>query len=135
MSGLRGNPKSLRELAKRLQASPKVLAQRTAARVAPVLSSLAQTAYDAGTTVYGDGRPAGVHGDALDLFESGRTRGFLGFAATGTQVRCVINTRASRYLIGKYRILPMGALPFAWSQAIGKMAAEEASVYYAQRAA
>lgn len=134
MPGLRGNPATLRALAKSLQQEPRVLAQRTAARVAPVVSSMAQASYDGGQTVYGDARPAGVTGP-LDLYVSGKTRGSLGAVAIGTIVRFVLSTRAARYLVGKYRILPMGAMPVQWSRAIGEIARQEAAAYFAKKAA
>lgn len=122
MSGLRGNPASLRDLAKNLKTLPVTLAQDVAADVAPEITSRAAGAYDAGVTVYGDARPAGVHGNALSLVASGRTRSTVRFVAIGTVVRCVLGTRWSRYLIGKYGILPNGRLPTAWSEAIARRA-------------
>lgn len=121
---LRGNPATLRELATRLRAVPIETAQRVAARVAPVISQKAQAAYDSGSTVYSEPRPAGKSG-SLDLFVSGRTRGRVRFEAVGTVVRCVLGTPYARFLVGKYRILPMGAMPFAWSEAIGAAARDE----------
>lgn len=117
-AGLRGNPASLRQLAQRLKALPTVVAQDIAAAVAPKLTSLAQASYAGGTTVYGDARPAGKDGRALDLIMTGATQERVRFAAVGTVVRAVLPTRYAKFLIGKYRILPMGAMPTAWSDAI-----------------
>lgn len=116
---LRGNPQTLRALAKSMRQLPKTVAQDVAKRVAPVITDKAQAAYSGGVTVYGDPRPAGVHGNALDLIETGDTQARVHFVAIGTVVRCVLPTRQARFLIGKYRIMPLGALPVAWSEAIG----------------
>ncbi len=132
---LRGNPRDLRALAKSLRQSPRVLAQNVAAKAAPVISSLAQAAYDSGSTVYDEPRPLGVAGQQLDLVVSGKVRGALGFSAVGTIVRCVLGPRYSRFLVGKYRILPLGALPVRWSRAIGEIARAEADRFFARKAA
>lgn len=125
MSGLRGNPENLRALAKSIRRLPTVVAQNVAAKVAPVITQKASSAYSSGQTVYGDARPTGVQGNALSLVETGATKGRVYFVAVGTVVRCVLGTRQSRFLIGKYRILPMGRMPVAWSQSIGVTARQE----------
>lgn len=122
-----GNPKNLRDLSKKLQALPKRLAQDVAARVAPVITGMAQSAYASGKTVYGESRPAGVNGNALDLVVTGDAQGGVRFNAVGTIVRAVIPVRYARFLVGKYKILPVGGLPVAWSRAIGDEARGEVS--------
>lgn len=107
----------LREFHRMLRELPKVVAQDVAARVAPTLTAQARGAYQAGQTVYGDARPEGKAGE-LDLVVSGDTLERVRFVAIGTVVRCVLGTRYARYLIGRYRILPMGKLPVAWSQTV-----------------
>jgi hypothetical protein len=119
---LRGDPRHLRELAKKLRTIPKVVAQDVARAVAPELTVLAAGAYTTGRTVYGDARPAGSSGNALDLVETGATLSTVRFVANGTIVRCVLGTRYARFLVGRYRILPMGNLPVAWSARIGETA-------------
>jgi hypothetical protein len=121
MSGLIGNPATLRELAKSLKRLPVVVAQDVAAKVAPVITGLAQASYSGGQTVYGDARPEGKHGP-LDLVVSGDTQGAVRFVAIGTVVRAVLPTPYAKFLVGKYRILPMGEMPVAWSTAIGAAA-------------
>lgn len=118
MSGVVGNPQNLRDLATRLKSLPVTTAQDVAAKVAPTITDLAQASYSGGQTVYGDPRPAGKFG-ALDLVETGDTQAAVRFVAIGRVVRAVLPTRYARFLVGKYRILPMGALPVAWSEAIG----------------
>lgn len=125
MSGLRGNPAKLSQLAGALRKLPTRLAQTVAGRVAPAISARAASAYSSGRTVYGDARPLGVQGNALTLMQSGRTQSLLRFVAVGTIVRCVLGTRYAKYLIGKYRILPMGSLPITWQQEIGDVARQE----------
>lgn len=122
---LRGNPQNLRALAKALRDLPTRVQQNVAARVAPVLTAKADGAYASGQTVYGDARPAGVHGNALSLVRSGDTEARMRFVAIGTVVRCSLGKRYAKFLIGKYRILPMGRMPTSWSQAIGDIAREE----------
>jgi hypothetical protein len=79
-----------------------------------VCTALAQEAFAAGRTVYGDARPRGVDGNPLDLVESGATSRGLNFVATGTQIRCTLGPRHMRFLVGKYKILPNNAIPFLW---------------------
>lgn len=122
MSGVKGNPRTLFELNRRIRKIPVVLAQEVAADVAPVLTSMAQSSYGGGQTVYGEARPSGVAGNALDLEVTGATRGDVRFVAIGTVVRAVLGTRWAKYLVGKYRILPMGAIPVAWSKRIAELA-------------
>ncbi len=113
-AGLRGNPGLLRQLGKRLNDLPKTLQAEVARQGAPVVTVLAQGAFDSGQTVYGDARPKGVNGNNLTLVEEGDARGSLNFTATGTQIRCTLGPRHMRYLVGKYKILPNNALPFLW---------------------
>jgi hypothetical protein len=124
MSGLRGNPASLKHLAANLRTLPKVVAQDIATRAAPPITSEATNAYTSGQTVYGDARPAGVDGRALSLKRTGDTLSTVRFVAVGTIVRCVLGTPYAKYLIGKYRILPNGALPAAWSELLGQISRE-----------
>lgn len=127
MSGLVGNPKTLRELNKKLQKLPKRLAQDVAARVAPVITGKAQSAYASGKSVYDEPRPAGVNGNALDLVITGDAQEGVKFNAVGTIVRAVLPVPYAKFLVGKYKILPVGGLPFAWSKAIADEANAEIS--------
>lgn len=123
---LKGNPENLRAFAKKLRTIGKVVAQRVATKVAPSITTLARSAYADGQTVYGDARPAGVHGNALSLVKSGATQAAMRFVSIGTKVRVQLGPRYARYLI-RYGILPNGALPFKWSQQIGEDARAEIS--------
>ncbi len=125
MTALKGNVNDLRKLGSRLQKFPTSVAHNVAQQSAPTLTALSQRAYDSGQTVYGDARPDGTGGQALDLVQTGLTKATLRFTAVGTIVRCVLGTRYAKYLIGKYRILPMGAMPTAWSRKLADIVAEQ----------
>lgn len=115
---LKGDTRTLRNLNKRLTQMPKMLAQQVAREAAQEITALAQASYDSGQTVYGDARPRGVHGNELSLVETGFTRAALRFVSDGgTKIRAALGRPYARFLIGKYRILPIGnaALPFAWA--------------------
>lgn len=120
MTGLRGNPATLKQLRSNLLALPKTLAADVARRAAPGVTGLAQGAYDSRQTVYGDARPRGADGGDLDLVQTGTTRAQMRFVATGTQIRCVLGPKYAKYLVGKYGVLPISALPTAWRQKIGE---------------
>lgn len=121
----KGPPNPFAKLRRTLRDLPVLAAQRVAAAVAPRLTALAAASYDGGLTVYGDARPVGVQGNALDLVQSGSTRGHVRFVAVGTRVRAALGTRYAKYLIGKYRILPMGRPPAAWTTEIDRTVARE----------
>jgi len=120
-----GNISKLRDLGKRLKDLPVALAQSVAQAVAPALTGQAQADFASGLTAYGEARPVGVHGNALSLVRSGITEGSIRFVAIGTRVRVAFGTPYAKYLVGKYRILPVGALPVAWSELIAKIARDE----------
>lgn len=134
-AGLRGNPGLLKQLGSRLTQLPKTVQAEVARQGAPVVTALAQGAFDAGQTVYGDPRPQGVDGGPLSLVKSGSVRGSLNFVATGTQMRCQLGPKHMRFLIGKYKILPNNALPFRWRAALNdvtkRVAEQEAAKAFA----
>lgn len=119
--GLKGDFGSIKGLKRRIRALPVSVAHSVAQRAAPEMSSLTRGAFDSGRSVYGEPRPAGATGQPLTLKASGTVAAQLGFVANGTQVRCVLGPRYARYLIGKYGILPNGALPAAWARALGEL--------------
>lgn len=120
---LRGDLSSVRGLKSSLRALPLSVAHSVAQRAAPAMTDLTEGAFQSKRTVYGEARPAGVNGNTLALFRTGRTRSTLKFVANGTIVRCVLGTPWAKYLIGKYSILPNGALPAAWSRKLGELVA------------
>jgi hypothetical protein len=122
--GLRGDLSSLKRMKQSLRDFPRTLAVDVAKKAAPAMTELTQSAFSSGQTVYGDSRPLGVDGRALDLEVTGATKQQLRFVQIGTVVRCVLGPKYTRYLIGKYGILPNGALPARWSQRIGQIVKE-----------
>lgn len=115
---------SIRDLQARIRKFPTTVAHDVAQRSAPVITGLTQAAFGGGRTVYGDARPEGVNGNRLSLERTGAVKRQLGFRATGTQVRCVLGPKYARYLIGKYAILPIHALPADWSRRLREITSE-----------
>lgn len=115
---LRGNLSSISGLKSRIQSLPKSIAHDVAQRAAPTMTGLARGAYESGHTVYGTSRPPGVGGRALTLHRTGAAERDLRFVATGTVIRCVLGPKYAKYLIGKYDVLPNGALPAAWAASL-----------------
>lgn len=119
------SPRTFKEYRRALAAFPLTLAHDVAQRSAPVVTKLAQSAYDGGQNVYGDPRPEGVNGP-LTLKRTGTTRKLVQFVSNGRIVRCVLGTKYARFLIGKYGILPNGnaAIPRAWGEEIARITRE-----------
>lgn len=113
--GLKGDVNKLRTFKQKLREFPLTIAAEVSRAGAPALTDLAGSAYDGGRTVYGDTRPKGVDGQALDLKVTGATRAQMRFVAVGTIMRCALGPRYSKYLI-RYGILPNGnaAPPAEW---------------------
>lgn len=117
MSGVLGYHRNLRALNKALKTVSETLAIKVAKRAAGTLTRALRTSYDGGLTAYDDPRPLGVHGNPLTLYKTGTIRRNMAFVSDGTsKLRVALTKEYARYLIGKYRILPIGnaALPFAW---------------------
>jgi hypothetical protein len=112
--GLKGNLGTLSGLKKRLRSMPVTVAHDVAQKAAPVLTRELEFAYDAGRSVYGDVWQLGADGSPVTLERTGATRSLLAFTATGTIIRAVLGTSWARFLIGKYGILPNGAMPAHW---------------------
>jgi hypothetical protein len=128
MSGVRGNPQTLREFSKRLRQLPIVLGERIARKAAPVIQAKIQEAYHSGTDVYGVARPAGKSG-SLDLVQTSATVGSIGVAALGTKIRSKLGPRYAKYIVGKYRVLPMGAIPVSWQEELARITRAEIVAY------
>jgi hypothetical protein len=126
MSNIRRIGASMRQIKAQIRRLPITVAHVVARQVAPIFTHFAQLAFDTGRNVYGDTRPAGVDGRPLSLVATGTTRRVLRFVANGTIVRAELGPRYARYLVGKYKILPVGdrtALPIAWVRAIDELVA------------
>ncbi len=120
---VRGN-QTLGALKSRLKSLPISVAHEIASSSAPGLTTRTRDAYDSFRTVYGEARPAGVGGYTLDLTRSGDTRASMQFVANGRIVRCVLGTPYAKYLIGRYKILPNGAMPVEWSRFLADLLAK-----------
>lgn len=118
---LRGNISSIGALKARIRKMPVLVAETVAKKAAPSMTALTNQAFDAKRSVYGEPRPVGVSGRPLTLEASGETRRRLFFASNGTIVRASLGTRWARFLIGKYGILPNGALPADWSRKLTEL--------------
>ena len=120
-------------LKRRLSGMHLELALDVCAAAAPKLDALAKQAYDAGKTVYGEARPPGTRGNALDLVESNRVRSSLSVVAKENTIKASAsgsNSKGRSYaaiLMGRYRILPNGRLPADWSATITETVYEEAA--------
>lgn len=120
--GLRGDLSSLKKMKQTIKDLPRTVAVDVAKRAAPALTDLTREAFNSGRSVYGEARPTSkVDGHALTLHHTGATAGQLRFVQIGTVVRCVLGPKYARYLIGKYSILPNGALPARWSFKLGEI--------------
>lgn len=113
------------ELKSKLRKLPTSVAHSVAQQAAPAVTDLTVASFLTGKSVYGEPRPDGVDGRELTLRKSGRTRETLKFVANGTIVRCVLGTKYARYLIGKYGILPNGAMPAEWTRRLREITATE----------
>jgi hypothetical protein len=115
--GLKGDPRTLREFARKLVRTVGIgTAQEIATRAAPDLTTAALASFDAQRSPYGDPWPPGYDGGDVDLVESGSLRRTLRFEPLGTRVRAVLAVKHARYQIGKRAILPPGgrSLPGPW---------------------
>jgi hypothetical protein len=122
---LRGDIRKLSDLKRIIQKAPITVAQDVAKRAAPALTALTVQAFNSGANVYGDPRPLGVDGRQLTLRKSGATARTMKFTSDGgTIVRCVLGPEYAKYLIGRYGVLPNGALPARWSARLGELVAE-----------
>ncbi len=127
---------SMRDVKGRIAKLGVVAARRVAETATPMLTSAVRSDFDAGRTVYGAPRPVGRRGP-LSLVRTGATRATLGFSAQGTTMRAVLSTRWAKYLIGKYRILPIGdrtAIPAKWKRAIDAIVSDVLSAEWRRAA-
>jgi hypothetical protein len=128
MSRVKGPPtENLRRFNKRLTELPRTVAVEAARRAAPVISRYARASFDSGRTVYDSLRPLGSHGNALSLVKTGKARASLLFTSDGgSKIRAVLSAPYVKYLIGKFKILPIGnaAMPMRWRLALATLVAE-----------
>ena len=115
---------SIREFKQRLAKLPLSVAHSIAQQAAPLLTRFAQEANARRENVYGDSYPVGADGAQLSLVLTGDTRRTLRFVVNGTIIRCALGPRYAKYLIGKYKILPIGdrtAMPANWRRALDEL--------------
>jgi hypothetical protein len=125
VTALKGNVNDLKKLGSRLNKFPTTVVASVASKTAPKLTTNANTAFGSGRTVYGQPRPPSASGGPLTLRRTGATEATLRFVAIGTIVRCVLGTPYAKYLIGNYRVLPMGRMPVSWSKDISNIVQQE----------
>jgi hypothetical protein len=80
----------------------------------------------AGTTGSTAGSWSVELGEQLTLNRTGDTRRDLRFVVNGTIIRCALGPKYAKYLIGKYKILPIGdrtSMPVAWVRAMNELVA------------
>ncbi len=88
-----------------------------------MLTAELQGTYEGKASAYGDPNPVGVNGQQLTLKETGALDAALQFTATGSRLATGTLPRYARYLIGKYRVLPIGntAMPEAWRKRLEQL--------------
>jgi hypothetical protein len=111
---VKGSASAIKALGKRIAAMPANATRSLPSAIASELSTLAQSAFDAGMTADGISRPTGARGP-VSLVQSGALRASIQFQASGQTVVCTLAPQA-QYL-SRFGILPSGGLPSAWSQA------------------
>lgn len=112
-------------LKRQIRELPLTLRHEVAQAAAPATTQLTRQAFEFGESVYGDPRPTSkVTGEPLTLYKTGATAAALRFVANGTIVRCVLPTPWSKYLVGKYGIMPSGAVPASWTRRLNEIVAE-----------
>jgi hypothetical protein len=115
--GMRGGNSALAQLKDAIRGAPLTIAHEVARQASPMLTGETRAAFASGAGVYGDPRPMSkMTGAPLTLVKTGLTRDLLRFATAGTIVRCVLAKNYMRYLIGKYTVLPNGAMPVTWKR-------------------
>lgn len=111
MSALKGDLGKLAKLQQVLRDTPREIGEDVAKRGAPALTAELQGTYDAKQNVYGGANPNGADGQQLTLRKTGATDAVLQFSAAGATLRTAPFTRYTKFLIGKYRLLPIGRSP------------------------
>lgn len=145
VANMRKGIDSIAALRSAIKKGPRLIAEDSAKEVSAYLTDEIRSDFAAGRTVYDEARPKGRVGQRLSLVSGGalpvypkpkshKSRGIrkgtsrtndggahvrdtLGFTAIGTIVRAKLGQRYAKYLVGKYRILPV-SLPVAWRKSI-----------------
>jgi hypothetical protein len=127
MSGLVGNPRTLKRLTASLRDLPTRVASRIAERSAPLVTGSLQSSFNAGTDPYGQPWAPGADGKPVDLVETGKLRSTLSFYPIGRRIIAKLGTRYAKYQVGRRKVFPPGGrpLPVAWSAALAETANAE----------
>lgn len=126
MSGVTGNIASLSQFAKSLSNLPTVVAQKVAARSAPVLSALVQGTFASSEDAYGVAWAPGAEGQTVDLVDTGALKRGVSYVATGTRLRMRLAAQHAKYQVGKRPVAPRQGerLPVEYASAMASTAAE-----------
>lgn len=131
MSGVRNMSRGIASVAA-FRAAVRELPLRLRAAVAKdgegILTRKVREDFDGGRTAYGLARPLSTEGKALDLMRTGAARASLAFTAVGTILRASLGPRYSKYLVGKYAVLPQ-SLPVAWRVELEQLVADYRQVW------
>lgn len=126
VANLRTGISSMNRLRAAIADMPLRIRSAVAKEAAEVLTAEVRKDFAAKVTVYDTPRPLSVGGQSLSLVKTGRTRAELAFVAVGTIVRAQLGSKYAKYLVGKYKVLPM-SLPASWAALLEKVVAEYAA--------
>lgn len=128
VANLRTGISSMNRLRAAIADMPLRIRSGVAKEAAEVLTAEIRQDFAAKVTVYDTPRPLSVTGAPLSLVKSGRTRSELAFVAIGTIVRAQLGSKYGKYLVGKYKVMPM-SLPSAWAKKLEGIVAEWAAAW------
>ena len=131
MSGLVGNPRTIKRFLASLQSLPVRVTSKIAERSAPVITSAVQASFAAGTDPYGQPWAPGADGQKVDLYQTGALRRGLAFYPVGRRLMARLGVRYAKFQVGRRRVLPPGGkpLPVAWSEQLATIANEEITAH------
>jgi hypothetical protein len=121
VSGVTNMQRGLDTIAKfraKVRALPLTLRAEVAKAGEVAITALLRDDFAAERTAYGTQRPLSVHSDKLSIVKSGATKRDLKFVAIGSILRVHLGQRYDRYLIGKYKVLPISTIPAKWQEAL-----------------
>ncbi len=117
---------NLREFSAKLGGLSTVLAHRVAAASADKITELSRGTFDASQDTYGTPWAPGADGKPVDLEETGALKSKLSYVATGSKIRCSLGVKYAKYQIGKRPVIPRGALPKSYVEALAAVLQDEA---------
>jgi hypothetical protein len=130
VTNMAGGISSIARLRSTIKALPLRIRSAVAKDAEAILNSELSDNFAAGRTVYDTPRPLSVAretiGQPLSLVKTGKTKGALQFVTIGTILRASLGTKYAKYLVGKYKVMPNGALPAAWRSKLETLVREYA---------